>query len=823
MTLILVAAIFLPARADELAPFVIGFERFGRHDEIEPSSAGRLLLTELSCTACHSATSNGLKPKSGPSLAGAGIRMQASWIEGFLDSPSTTHRRSTMPNMLASLPADQRKIAARALTAYLMSLVEPFPEPKASGANPIPLEFPEKGDSQQGKRLFHTVGCVACHEPDADYDVPQVQPSDLDKMLDTLDPEELKELGLSSSARKVDSIPLPKLAEKYTRKSLTYFLLYPEHVRQSSRMPGLHLKPVEAADIAAYLIPAPTSANSGSRQPTSNRSPQMIAQGRSFFTDLRCANCHQVSSTPSKKTSGTIASSKTLASLKLESPSSCVTLSGATTAGVKRGQPIYRLDPAQINALKAALLQRQAPPVQKAELQLQLLQLNCYACHERDELGGVDRYRKPYFETVNNIDIGDEGRLPPTLTGVGKRLNSAWMEKVLAGEGAIRPHMTIRMPVYGKSVVKPLPAILDSLDRTDKAVAGEAFVKGDRKMLAEAGRQLMDAGCVQCHSFRGHALPGVVGVDLSGIETRVQPKWLHDFMLDPGSLKPRTRMPSFFPEGKSQNSDILGGNIEQQLAAMAAYLSDLKNQPLPQKIEEARAQSFELMPVDKPIVLRTFMPVGGLHSIAVGFPEKWHFAFDAERCSVAEAWCGKFLDAETTWFDRFAKPVQPLGNKVISFPSGPAISLLAQKNAAWPTTAPAAQVQFKGYELDSKGIPTFRYEVSEYSVTDRLQPQLNNGAVVGLHRKLIAKGLSADSTKPQLWFRALADKRPQQVTERPANSSAALVASNGLTVILISNMPFGEVRNMAGQTEWIIPFKIEADQTATIEMLYQWK
>jgi mono/diheme cytochrome c family protein len=489
---------------------------------------------------------------------------------------------------------------------------------------------------------------------------------------------------------------------------------------------------------------------------------------------------------------------------------------------LQRGQPRYQLDVAQVRALKTALAPQAEPILKEAELQLQLMQLNCFACHERDDLGGVDRYRKSYFETVNNVDLGDEGRLPPTLTGVGKRLNVAWMEKVLRGDGKIRSHMTIRMPVYGPSLVKALP---DAFHRQDSQASPpfQGFAQGDKKSQIDAGRQLMDTGCVQCHSFRGHALPGVVGVDLNEIASRVQPKWLHDFLLDPATQKPRTRMPTFFPEAKSQHPDILGGDVEQQLAAMAAYLGDLAKQPLPQKIEEARSQNFELIPSNKPIVMRTFMPVGGLHCIAVGFPEKWHFAFDAERCSVAEAWQGKFLDAESTWFDRFARPVRPLGSAIVSFPGGPSIALLDDKNSAWPATAQAAKVRFRGYELDSAGVPTFHYDVAGFELSDRVEPHVEDGTVIGLHRLLTAKSLTAGAGHSKLWLRALVDKNPQQLTSRPANSRAALVASNGLKIILLSNVPYGEVRSMSGQTEWNIPFVFAADQSATLELVYQWK
>src|SRR6056297_1243079 len=61
-------------RADESAgdgpppagPFVPSFQRFAVHEEIAPESAGRLLLTELSCTACHATGDETLAAKGGP-------------------------------------------------------------------------------------------------------------------------------------------------------------------------------------------------------------------------------------------------------------------------------------------------------------------------------------------------------------------------------------------------------------------------------------------------------------------------------------------------------------------------------------------------------------------------------------------------------------------------------------------------------------------------------------------------------------------------------------------------------------------------------------
>ncbi|MCA9067743.1 MAG: hypothetical protein KDA84_02390, partial [Planctomycetaceae bacterium] len=81
--------------------FVVGFDRFARHKEVEEKVGGRLLLTELSCTACHADNSKQLAPKGGPRLNGAGNRLQAPWIKQFLSSTQVTKPGTTMPDMFA--------------------------------------------------------------------------------------------------------------------------------------------------------------------------------------------------------------------------------------------------------------------------------------------------------------------------------------------------------------------------------------------------------------------------------------------------------------------------------------------------------------------------------------------------------------------------------------------------------------------------------------------------------------------------------------------------------------------------------------------------
>jgi hypothetical protein len=321
----------------------------------------------------------------------------------------------------------------------------------------------------------------------------------------------------------------------------------------------------------------------------------------------------------------------------------------------------------------------------------------------------------------------------------------------------------------------------------------------------------MDVGCVQCHGFRGEALPGVVGVDLADTTRRIRAEWFRQFLLNPTELKPRTRMPSFFPGGKSQNADVLEGDPERQIAAIWAYLAAGSVQPLPAKIEAVRRQDFELRPTERPIVLRTFMPVAGTHAIAVGLPAGVHFAFDSSRLRLAQAWRGRFLDAQGTWFSRFTPPASPLGNDVITPSAGRTFAWLKSADQPWPSGVDAPQGdRFLGYRLDAEGQPTFLYQIGPTRIEDRITAEGDRG----LRRRLqvtLPNGAAPEGAT--LWLRAHTGPS-LNVTDRQC------VAPDGLTVRLDESTS-AELRQVGGQTEWMVPIAID-EQPANIEVRYQW-
>ncbi|MBU6277070.1 MAG: c-type cytochrome [Planctomycetes bacterium] len=786
-------------RTADPAPVVAAFERFARTapdapGHLAPAAAGRLLVGELGCVACHPSADSELAPKPGPDLSGVGTRVDPQWLAAFLAGPDEAAPGTTMPHALAAAPAAERDGLVAALVAYLSTLRAEVPLPKPSGLNPMPPAFWDRGTAATGRALYHHVGCVACHDPLPGHDG-RGGPTAVEARGADLDSADRAAAGLPPLEAPFRSVALSHVGSKYTRRGLTEFLLVPLHARPAGRMPDMKLKAIEAADIAAALLEAVPG--DGPARPADGVPPppaDLVDRGRTAFAAWRCNACH-TTGVPSTARAATA-----LADLDPAAPRSCI---AAAPLAAGAAPVHYPLDGAQRGAIGAALGAAAGEP---PPLEMALHRLNCLACHERGARGGVGSGRTAFFETLGQVDLGDEGRLPPRLDGVGARLTPAWLAKVLDGSGALRPFMLARMPVYPPQLVKPLPAALAAADRRGDDVPFPPPLPDDPAARADTfdgAARILDTGCIQCHALGEHALPGVVGVNLAGVTTRVEPAWFRRLLLHPQDVRPLTKMPAFF--GDTRPRTLLDGDAERQVAAVWHWLAQKQPAPLPARIREAAASDVELVPADRPIVFRTFMTRAGTHAIAIGFPEGVHVAFDAERCRLAEAWRGRFLDARGTWIlAKSAPPTDPLGAAVPIDP-GPPVACLADDAAPWPDDLP---VRFLGYSLDAAGVPTLRWEVAGATVRERCTP--TDGGFVRSISAAVPKAGGIVAVR-------LATGRSLEPQEDGTGRS--VVTRGDGVVVGVAPAAQPRLRDGNDGREWIVV--LPADGTA-VEVLYRW-
>ena len=627
--MILRAAILLAGAALGAEPLVTGFERF--HAATPTAEGGRLLYNELGCVNCHGGAT-GLPAMRGPELATVTQRVRSEWLRKFVADPASVHPGAVMPQVLAK--ADDKNLVA--IEHYLASL-----KPKTASKGPAKILHV---NGARGGELFNTLGCVACHAPGKGFVPPDGLPKD--------------------SEFTHRSVAFGDLKAKYSLDSLGAFILDPLKVRTDGRMPKTVMERQDSIDIAGYLLEFQGSDGRLDNPVVSVAADKALAiAGRKAVIAAQCAACHDLPKD---------AATKPVALKKADG--------GCLDADHAKG-PRYALSAAQRAALKLFLAKKDEAASPKLAADLTLQALNCVSCHERDGLGGPDAARKPYFQGDHNL--GDTGRYPPPLTGVGAKLRPEWLAKVLAGENRVRPYLKTKMPQYGAATAE-LGKLLGVAD----ARAPLKFEGGDdtagRKLLGTQG----GAGCITCHRWGDRPSLGIQGPDISNIAARLQEGWLREYLINPAGYRPGTLMPSFWPGGKSFNPTILGGDTDKQIAAIYKFAESANGEP--EGFPQNRNGEFEIVPKDRPVVQRAFLDGVGVRAILVGFPTGVHLAYDGDKGGPGLAWKGRFFDAYLTWFSRFPTFEKPIGEQVV----------------AWPKPVG----RFLGYRLDAKGNPTFLNE-----------------------------------------------------------------------------------------------------------------
>ena len=655
--MILRVAILLGVAALGAEPLVTGFERF--HAATPTAEGGRLLYNELGCVNCHGGAT-GLPVMRGPVLATVTQRVRSDWLRKFIADPASVHPGAVMPQLLAK--ADEKTLVA--IEHYLASL-----KPKAAPKAPARIMHVNGG---RGGELFHALGCVACHAPGKDFVPPEGAPK----------AEEFTHR----------SVAFGDLKAKHSLDSLAGFIADPLKVRTDGRMPKIAMERQDAIDIAGYLLAFQGSDGRLDRPVVSVVADKDLAiAGRKAVVAARCAACHEL---PKDAAAKPVVLTKAAG--------------GCLDADHAKG-PRYALSEAQRASLKLFLAKKDEVASAKLAADLALHALNCVACHERDGLGGPDAGRKPYFQGDHNL--GDTGRYPPPLTGVGGKLRPEWLANVLderpAAKGAdlftthysgepyrIRPYLKTKMPHYGAAVAD-LAKLLGVAD----ARAPLKFAGGDdtagRKLLGTQG----GAGCITCHRWGDRPSLGIQGPDISNLAARLQESWLREYLINPAGYRPGTLMPSFWPGGKSFNPTILGGDTDKQIAAIYKFAESANGEP--EGFPQNRNGEFEIVPKDRPVVQRAFLDGVGVRAILVGFPTGVHLAYDGDQGGPGLAWKGRFFDAYLTWFSRFPTFEKPLGEQVV----------------AWPKPAG----RFLGYRLDAKGNPTFLNEQAGVKVEEAFE------------------------------------------------------------------------------------------------------
>lgn len=879
-------------------PIIPGYERFYAQSS-DDSKAGELLIGELNCLSCHraeAAVEARMLLKQAPILDHVGLRVRPEFVRAYLSDPQKMKPGTTMPNLFSHQSVSERAEQVEALTHFLAST-----DTLAEGGPVSPA-------IRRGEQLFHTVGCVACHDPRRE-----------------------------GSTGFPTSVPLPVMESKYSVPGLTEFLKNPLSVRPSGRMPHMNLDETQAREIASYLLrkleveskleyayyegnwdklpdfesltPAsygtaasfdvnvgrdnsfgivfkgrfrveqegnyifhlgsddgsrlkvdghevvtvdgvhPFSSDKGkiALQPGLHElevqyfegggeqelkvefqgkgvdrraleyalvgaddeskakdrfqvDPALAAKGKQLFISIGCANCHSLR-----------VDDQSFISQRTAKPFAELPAQGGCIDGSSPEVPRFRLNDSQRAAVSFAIKSLNgatavAAKTPEESITSTLIAFNCVACHQRGELGGVESSRNVLFQS-DQPEMGDEGRIPPPLTGVGSKLQPTWLKQIFDNGAKDRPYMFTQMPRFGSQNIGHL---VTAFGEVNPDVADHGVATGiDERHLKAAGRKLVGAegfSCIKCHTWGNEKATGIQSINMTTMTRRLKENWFHEYLLNPQQYRPGTRMPAAWPQGQVLLPTLLDGQALTQIHSVWEFLSDGDKATAPVGLG---ANPIILMAFDEAIIYRNFIEGAGPRAIGVGYPEKANQAFDANDLRIALLWHGAFMDASKHWIGRGQGFQPPLGDNILKLPEGVSFAVLDSPEASWPTeTAKELGYEFRGYRLGEGRRPTFLYEMRGVKVADTLVPESKEQFTP------VRRTMSLTATKPchDLWYRAAAGDSIEPTGD-------GWYSIDGSWRVRLNAE--ASLRKAGGKVELLIPIKFTND-TATLTQEYAW-
>lgn len=564
---------------------------------------GRKLAEVNGCFNCHKINGFENSWKVGPDLQRVASKLDAEWIENWVEDPKSFRPATQMPQVFhlsnTSSPEDREKnkAAIKSIAAYLIK-----------NSEPVELTAPTvAGNAENGEKLVKELGCIGCHSA----------------------------AGIAINDRGPE---LSGLGSKVTPEWLYTWLKDPKHYSPSTRMPDLRLSDPEAADITEFLLSQKntefeskppvearfevvdelilTSLQGTMRRSEAEEELAKMTQedrlqylGKKSINQQGCYTCHNIKGFEDAKPIGADLSDEGRKDIhqfdfgfttidrsrqafivqKLKEPR--IFDQGKEKAYYdKLRMPQFNFNDEEIEALTTFILslsEEQIPLQIQKRLNLNeerleegrklVSKLNCTGCHTLDgQLGSLREYAE------------DKGSAPPILDGEGAKVQEKWLHEFLKNPIVIRPWLHTRMPTFGLTdeEVKTLVEYFAYLAHEEVSYQGHEIPSPSAEKLT-SGKALFDKlQCAKCHEVNAASLAmgtSFLAPDLALTKQRLKPEWVKKWIADPQVLEEGTMMPTFFPEGQSPVTDILEGDAAKQIQAMRDYLYSYKHEPKKQE------------------------------------------------------------------------------------------------------------------------------------------------------------------------------------------------------------------------------------------------
>ncbi len=525
--------------------------------------------------------------KVGPDLKDVRLKLSRDWIPVWLEKPSAFRPTTKMPDF--RLTTEERQ----AIAAFVWQ----------SG---LQGQLPKQpmGDPKNGKELFETRGCMACHSiGEGSQKVGGTFAANLSRVGEKANYDYLVRWIHNPRERFLPYCPFEKkdiTPADYAKHGLP-FVFDLDHskcpndghelqVQEPTPMPSLRLSWKEAQDIASYLITERHTDATYAPAPYMD-DPSLKAKGEQYVKFYGCAGCHEIAGLEDEGRIGTDLTkegSKPIDNFdfalltrdakehgwydaegfiqhKLKQPEIYDTgMIKAPTEKLRMPKP--NLDQGQRDAITTFLIGSVDSPwpsemFYNAAGQAKDIQegwwivrkYNCMGCHQirpgqRSILMDLPRYQDPDWKE----------QLPPRLVGEGARVNPKWLESFLANpaldpnnldRNGVRPYLKVRMPTFflSSDEIRKLVRFFMAL-----STQAEPYIPQKLEALApketEMARELFTskaAPCLKCHATGdpSHDKTATAPNFLLA-KDRLKPGWTARWIEDPSMIAPGTSMPS---------------------------------------------------------------------------------------------------------------------------------------------------------------------------------------------------------------------------------------------------------------------------------------
>jgi len=452
----------------------------------------------------------------------------------------------------------------------------------------------DSGDAAHGKELFESRGCMGCHALEKD-----------------------------ENGNWIGGHFAPELSRLGEKANYPYIVDWIHDTPDWSLMPNLRLTTEEAQDIASYLMTKQDKENPIAEADTAHLTDASLREeGNKLIRHFGCAGCHDIAGFENVGKIGTeltTEGNKPIERLdfglhthaaernegedydptkiaynhesffkwKLHKPEFFDEGKHFEDPLAKSRMPNFGLDDTQIRQLVTFMLGSVDSAVPEAikhhprghvkdieEGWWVVKKYNCIGCHQIVPGQVPDIAKLPQYQ-------GENARfLPPSLVGVGARLNPEWLAKFLRNpalrdhdlhRNGVRSYLAIRMPTFNLwdeeigALVRFFEALSDQTSPYFPPPLPE--LTEDERTLARAA--FLGSDCLNCHASSDAVVsdPSVKAPSFVQASDRLKPTWTQRWIIDPAKLMINTSMPQgLFRWDADHNRWVVAASISDDLA-----------------------------------------------------------------------------------------------------------------------------------------------------------------------------------------------------------------------------------------------------------------